>query len=73
MKAPRQDATSTWNHNMRVVGQTRVIRTHTASSSGVPTPRCRSLPLGAGISSSGTTFGWLEDVLFSHVQGVVIL
>ncbi len=30
------------------------------------TPRCPSLPLGAEISA--TTFGWLQDVLFTHVQ-----
>ncbi len=29
-----------------------------------PTPCCRSLFLGAGISSSGTTLGWLQDVMF---------
>ncbi len=34
---------------------------------------CRSLGLGAGISGSWTTFGWLQDVLFTHLQGVVIL
>ncbi len=28
---------------------------------------------GAGISGSRTTFSWLQDVLFTHVQGVVIL
>ncbi len=27
-----------------------------------PTPRYRSLPMGASISSSGTTFSWLQDV-----------
>ncbi len=35
---------------------------HTASSSSVPTPLCHSLHLGAGISSSGTNFCWLQDV-----------
>ncbi len=28
---------------------------------------------GGGISGSGTTFGWLQDVLFMHVQGMVIM
>ncbi len=37
-----------------------------------PTPRCYSMPLGTGISSSGTTFILLQDVLFTHVQGVDI-
>ncbi len=46
---------------------------HTTSSSSVPTPLCHSLPLGAGISGSGTTFGWSQNVLFMLVQGVVIL
>ncbi len=36
------------------------------------TPCCLSLPLGTRISSSGTTFGWLQDVLFMHVQGIVL-
>ncbi len=46
---------------------------HTASSWSVPTPLCHSLPLGTGMSVSGTTFGWLHDVLFIHMHGVVIL
>ncbi len=29
--------------------------------------------LGAWISGSWTTFSWLQDVLFTHVQGIVIL
>ncbi len=38
-----------------------------------PTLCYGSLPLAAWISGFGTTFGWLQDVLFTHVQGVVIL
>ncbi len=40
---------------------------HTSSSLSVPTPCWHFLPLGAGISGSWTTFGWLQDVLFKHV------
>ncbi len=35
------------------------------------TPCCHSLPLGAWTFGSGTTFSWLQDVLFTHVYGVV--
>ncbi len=44
------------------------IYCHTAWVS--PTPCCHSLPLGDGISSSETTYGWLQDALFIHVQGL---
>lgn len=30
---------------------------------GSPTPHCHPFPLGAEISGSGTSFGWLQDVL----------
>ncbi len=46
---------------------------HTASSTSVATPLWHSLTLGAGMSDSGTTFGWLQDVLFMHMQGVDML
>ncbi len=34
-------------------------------ASSVPTLRCHILPMGAGISGSWTSFGWLQDVLFT--------
>ncbi len=37
------------------------------------TPHCRFRPLGTWISGSGITVGWLADVLFTHVHGVIIL
>ncbi len=41
--------------------------THILSNrSSVPSPRCHSLPFGAEICGSGTTFSWLQDVL-SHM------
>ncbi len=45
----------------------------TASSSSVPTPCCHSLTLWDWISGSWTTFGWLQDVLYTRVHGVLIL
>ncbi len=38
-----------------------------------PIPPCHSLPLGTWISGSGTTFGWLQDLLFTHLHDLVIL
>ncbi len=43
-----------------------IYLSHTASSLSVPTPCCHSVPLGAWISGSGATFGWLQDVLFTR-------
>ncbi len=36
------------------------------------TPYCHFWPMGAWISGSGTIFSWMDDVLLTHVQGVVI-
>ncbi len=46
---------------------------HIANRLSLPTPRCHALPLRGRISSSCTTFDWLQNILFRHVQGVIIL
>ncbi len=56
-----------------VCASTLLSKVYTASSSSVPIPLCHSLPLGAGISGSRTTFCWLQDVLFTHVQGGIVI
>ncbi len=50
-----------------------VFQTYLSAAQVSTTPHCHYLPLGDWIASSGITFGWLQDVLLTHVHGVVIL
>ncbi len=46
---------------------------HTANSLSVTQSTLPFFASGAWISDFRTTFGWLQDVLFTHVHGVAIL